>query len=128
MNDHLTTAEVRAIHDDQIAWYGGADGLRDAGLLDAALHRPRSGYYEDLIAEAAALWESLAQNHPFVDGNKRTAFGSMYAFLLINGVELAAAPEEAERFVLGIHETDGVTFERLEAWLREHARAAPGAG
>lgn len=74
MNDYLTLAEVLAIHDDQIERYGGSAGVRDCGLLEAALFRPQTGYYADLIEEAAALWESLAQNHPFIDGNKRTAF------------------------------------------------------
>lgn len=58
-----------AIHEDQIARYGGSAGMRDRGLLEAALYRPQTGYYADLIEEAAALWESLAQNHPFIDGN-----------------------------------------------------------
>ena len=79
--DYLTPADVLAIHADQIAKYGGAYGVRDTGQLEAALSRPQSGYYEDVIAEAAALWESLSQNHPFVDGNKRTAFAAMYTFL-----------------------------------------------
>jgi len=77
MTDDLTVIEVLAIHDDQIERYGGEAGVRDRGLLDAALFRPRSGYYADLIEEAAALWESLSQNHPFIDGNKRTGFAVM---------------------------------------------------
>ena len=76
MRDYLTLGDVLAIHADQITTYGGAAGIRDPGQLDAALFRPQTGYYADIIAEAAALWESLSQNHPFVDGNKRTAFRS----------------------------------------------------
>ena len=60
MTDYLTVAEVLAMHADQIDRYGGSHGVRDHGLLDAALYRPQTGYYTDLIAEAAALWESLA--------------------------------------------------------------------
>src|SRR5271166_1920929 len=74
MSDYLTLAEALAIHDDQIERYGGLSGVRDHGILEAALYRPQTGYYANLIEEAAALWESLAQNHPFIDGNKRTAF------------------------------------------------------
>ncbi|WP_317135218.1 type II toxin-antitoxin system death-on-curing family toxin [Nguyenibacter vanlangensis] len=74
MTDYLTVIEVLAIHDDQIGRYGGATGIRDRGLLEAALFRPQTGYYADLIDEAAALWESLSQNHPFIDGNRRTAW------------------------------------------------------
>jgi death-on-curing family protein len=85
MSDHLTVAEVLAIHEDQIERYGGTQGVRDRGLLEAALYRPQTGYYADLIEEDAALWESLAQNHPFIDGNKRTAFAVTYTFLVING-------------------------------------------
>ena len=74
MTDYLTVVEVLAIHDDLITRYGGSHGVRDMGLLEAALFRPQTGYYADLIEEAAALWESLGQNHPFIDGNKRVAF------------------------------------------------------
>lgn len=81
MTDFLTLAELLAIHQDQIERYGGSAGVRDLGLLEAALFRPQTGYYADLIEEAAALWESLAQNHPFIDGNKRTAFAATYTFL-----------------------------------------------
>jgi len=64
------------MHADQVERYGGSHGVRDQGLLEAALYRPQTGYYADLIEEAAALWESLAQNHPFIDGDKRTAFAA----------------------------------------------------
>ena len=70
MTDYITVIEALAIHEDQIHRYGGAAGVRDLGLVEAALYRPQTGYYADLIEEAAALWESLAQNHPFIDGNK----------------------------------------------------------
>ena len=88
MTDYLTTVEVLAIHTDQIERYGGAHGVRDHGLLESALYRPQTGYYVDLIEEAAALWESLSQNHPFVDGNKRVAVTTMAAFLRVNGYRL----------------------------------------
>jgi death on curing protein len=71
MIDYLTAAELIAIHADQIECYGGTHGIRDRGALEAALFRPQTGYYQDIIEEAAALWESLAMNHPFIDGNKR---------------------------------------------------------
>jgi death-on-curing protein len=65
MTDDLTVAEVLAMHMDQIERYGGSAGVRDAGLLEAALFRPQTGYYHDVIEEAAALWESSAQTHSF---------------------------------------------------------------
>ena len=89
MTDYLTLADTLAIHADLIQRYGGSPGLRDAGLLESALFRPQTGYYADLIEEAAALWESLGQNHAFVDGNKRVAFAATYTFLAINGVDFA---------------------------------------
>ncbi len=121
MNDYLTMAEVLAIHADQVERYGGAAGVRDHGLLDAALYRPQTGYYADLDEEAAALWESLSQNHPFVDGNKRTAFAATYTFLAINGVRLTVDPMEAYEFMMALYEANEFTFEKLVPWLREHA-------
>src|SRR6202047_2450697 len=104
MTDYLTLAEALAIHDDQIERYGGAAGVRDRGLLEAALYRPQTGYYADLIEEAAALWESLAQNHPFIDGNKRTAFAATYTFLAINGTHITADAEETYAFISSLYE------------------------
>jgi death-on-curing protein len=121
--DFLTFCEVIAIHADQIATYGGSTGLRDPGQLEAALFRPQSGYYTDVIAEAAALWESLSQNHPFIDGNKRTAFAAMFTFLAINGIELIADAEETWAFLAPLYETNQLTFEALEAWLRTNTRS-----
>ena len=118
MADYLTLAEVEAIHADQIERYGGAPGLRDEGQLVAALFRPQSGYYADVIAEAAALWESLSQNRPFIDGNKRTAFASAYTFLMINGLAITADGEAIHDFAMGLYETNRFTFEELEPWLR----------
>ena len=121
MRDYLTRADVLAIHADQIATYGGAAGLRDPGQLEAALFRPQSGYYEDEIAEAAALWESLSQNHPFVDGNKRTAFASAYTFLAINGIEVTAEAEAVWTFLSDLYENGAFSFEALDLWLRRNS-------
>ena len=79
--DHLTVADVLGMHSVLMQRYGGAPGVRDPGALEAALFRPQTGYYEDIVAEAAALMESLAINHPFVDGNKRIAFAAADALL-----------------------------------------------
>ena len=76
MRDYPTLHEVLAIHAEAIKVYGGSNGVRDIGAIEAALFRPQSGYYADIIEEAAALMESLLINHPFVDGNKRVAFAS----------------------------------------------------
>src|SRR5580704_7660892 len=120
MTDYLTLTEVLAIHDDQIERYGGLPGVRDRGLLEAALYRPQTGYYADLIDEAAALWESLAQNHTFIDGNKRTAFATTYTFLAINGARLTADAQETYDFVAGLYEANQFNFNSLVPWLRSH--------
>ncbi len=124
MSEFLTLAEVLAIHSDQIERYGGTHGVRDPGQLEAALFRAQSGYYEDVIEEAAALWESLAQNHPFLDGNKRTAFAATYTFLAINGYELLADPHAAFRFIDGAYERRTFNFDTLKDWLTRHTRTA----
>jgi death-on-curing protein len=113
------------IHTDQVERYGDAHGVRDPGLLEAALYRPQTGYYADLIEEAASLWESLSQNHAFIDGNKRTAFAVMYTFLAINGVRLTAAEEETYAFLVALYETNQFGFEKLVPWLRIHTVQNP---
>ena len=121
MTRYLALQDVLGIHDLQLTHFGGASGVRDPGQLEAALFRPQTGYYADLIAEAAALWESLSQNHPFIDGNKRTAFAAMHVFLLINGLGLKVSAQDSIPFVTGLYETRNFRFEELEIWLRTHA-------
>lgn len=122
MSDFLTLAEVLAIHADQIECYGGHHGVRDPGLLEAALFRPQTGYYADVLEEAAALWESLSQNHPFLDGNKRTAFAAAFTFLAINGVRLTASAEAAFSFLDGLYAARQFAFKRLIRWLRDNTQ------
>jgi len=119
---YLTVVEVLAIHEDQIERFGGSAGVRDPGQLEAALFRPQTGYYPDIVAEAAALWESLSQNHPFVDGNKRSAFAVTCTFLSINGYTLIADEDKVIKFLLPLYRADRVTFDALETWLRKNAR------
>lgn len=118
MTDYLTVADILAIHSDQIERYGGSHGIRDPGLLEAALFRPQTGYYEDIIAQTAALWESLGQNHPFIDGNKRTAFACSYTFLTINGFVISADAESCYDFITGLYNQNQFNFDALEKWLR----------
>ncbi len=117
---YLGVEDVLAFHDDQLRRYGGAPGVRDMGQLQAALFRPQTGYYLDLVQEAAALWESLSQNHPFVDGNKRTAFAVTDTFLLINGLEITADAQAIWEFLIKLYETGTMNFDKLEAWLRDN--------
>lgn len=120
MTDYLTVAEVLAIHSDQIDRYGGSHGLRDQGLLEAALYRPQTGYYADLIEEAGALWESLAQNHAFIDGNKRVGFAAMYTFLAINGIRLTPHPDQTYAFIAALYDANQFSLEKIVPWLRNH--------
>jgi len=97
-------------------------GIRDHDLLDAALFRPQTGYYADLIEEAAALWESLAQNHPFVDGNKRTAFAVTYTFLKINHIDITASAADTFAFISECYASGTFRFKRLSVWLRANTQ------
>ena len=116
----LDMEDVLALHQAQLARFGGAAGIRDAGLIEAALARPQSGYYGDLIEEAAALWESLTMNHGFVDGNKRVGFAAVYVFLRVDGITITATANYALRFILDSLECGLFRKEVLEAWLRDN--------
>ena len=120
MTSYPTVDEVIAVHALLIAKFGGSLGIRDHGALESALGRPRTGYYNDIIQEAAALWESLSQNHPFVDGNKRVAVTVTAAFLKVNGYLLEFNDLDAFSFLIGLYESGALRFGDLEAWLREH--------
>ena len=113
--------EVLSAHERLLVLFGGTQGIRDRGALEAALARPQSGYYRDVIEQAAALLESLSQNHPFVDGNKRAAIAVTAAFLRINGFRLEFDDIEAYHFLIQLYESNQFRWERLEPWLREHA-------
>lgn len=91
--------------------------MRDAGLLESVLFRPRTGYYADLIEEAVAFWESLGQKHTFVDGNKRIGFAATYILLAINSVTVRASAEEAYAFISGRYEAGSSRLEVLTKWL-----------
>jgi death on curing protein len=119
---YLDMEDVLLLHKRQLEAFGGAPGIRDAGLIEAALARPQSGYYQDRVEEAAALWESLTMNHGFIDGNKRVGFAATYVFLRINGVAITATVKTTLKFVIGKLETKSFTKDVLEAWLRKHTR------
>ena len=100
--------------------------MRDPGALEAALFRPQTGYYDDIVAEAAALLESLAINHPFVDGNKRIAFAAADVFLRINGWRLHRAPMQIHAEMIQMFETGTFDIAYLDPWLRSFAIATGG--
>lgn len=114
--------EAIAIHDALIHEFGGSLGIRDEGALASAIMRPQLGYYDSLIEEAAALMESLANNHPFVDGNKRTAVAVTDAFLRLNGHFIDSDSVETYEFFMGLFEVNSFRFAQLLPWLEEKVR------
>jgi len=118
MTEYLTTTDALFFHKHLIERYGGAPGIRDLGALESALHRPQTGYYETLIHEAAALCESLVQNHPFMDGNKRLAFAIVDVFLRINGYTITASSSAIYGRVMKLLEESTFDMEHLVPWLQ----------
>jgi death-on-curing protein len=124
--EYLTLSEVLVLHARLIQLTGGSRGVRDVGLLDAALARPQATFggddlYPDLWTKGAALVHSLVHNHPFVDGNKRTALAAAAIFLELNGYRLVSSNVEAVDFIRGVI-ADQMELEELAAWLRTHSR------
>jgi death-on-curing protein len=115
----LSVEEATAIQERLIERFGGTTGIRDKGLLESALYRPQTGYYNDIAELAAALFESLILNHAFVDGNKRIAFFITDTFLRLNGWKLSVDVEPAHEFIIGMLERGGCSFEKVLPWIRE---------
>ena len=114
------------LHSASLSVHGGSAGIRDEGLLDSALARPRNRFLyspdSDLAELAASYGFGLAKNHPFVDGNKRAAFHAVGLFLLINGHELSASQVEATQVMMGLAENE-LSEEEFAAWIRRNAKA-----
>ena len=117
MTRYVTIAEALFFHRQLVSRYGGGHGVRDLGALEAALHRPQIGYYDSLIHEAAALFESLVQNHPFVDGNKRVAFAVVDVFLRINGCRITADPMSIHAKMMELFAAQTFDMAHLAPWL-----------
>ena len=122
MTEYVTTADALFFHKQLIDRYGGAPGLRDAGALESALHRPQTGYYDALVHETAALLESLVQNHPCVDGNRRVAFAVVDVFLRINGYSITADSKAIYDHMIKLVEARAFDLEHLVPWLQEIVR------
>lgn len=114
----LSLQEALVIHQQLLEHFGGPEGIRDTGLLLSALYRPQTGYYKDLVEMAAALFESLLMNHPFVDGNKRAAFFITDVFLRLNGHKFDIAPEPAHQFIIGALENRKTSFDAFRQWIQ----------
>ena len=114
---YLTLQETLDLHEQLILRFGGPAGVRDMGLLESALIRPQTGYYETLSMQAAALLQSLCQNHCFVDGNKRVAFAATAIFLRMNGYRLSVKAGEGQTFLIDQVIQKKVAIENIATWL-----------
>jgi death-on-curing protein len=112
-----TVAETIAAHRMLIEEFGGRQGIRDKGLLESAIFRPQSGYYSGIIEEASALMESLANNHAFIDGNKRISFVTADAMLRANGYFLDVDPDEADKVITEAMDEKLFRFPMICAWI-----------
>lgn len=111
--------EALYLHEVLIERFGGATGVLDLGLLESALGRPRSGYYKSLSEQAAALLHSIAMNHAFCDGNKRSALALTAVFLLMNGYTLDSSADESESFILKVAAGEIKSVHDIAAWLEK---------
>lgn len=123
---YLTPEQILFIHHQAIERFGGSHGIRDIGLLESAVYRPQASFggeelYKGIFVKAAALLQSLLKNHPFVDGNKRTALASAGIFLLCNGYSLHNARDEEVEFAVRV-DNEHLSLEHISSWLKKHAR------
>lgn len=121
---YLSASQVLFIHARLIAETGGSSGIRDLGLLSAAVARPQATFdgqdlYPDLATKAAALMDSLVRNHPFVDGNKRVGITAAGLFLIINGYCLTASNAALEQFTLLVAQSQ-ISFQQMVNWFYQH--------
>lgn len=114
---YLTLEETLELHKQLIQRFGGTAGIRDMGLLESALVRPQTGYYDSLSLQAAALLQSLIKNHCFIDGNKRVAFAATAIFLRMNGYRLTVDAEVAENFLINQVIQENIPLEGIADWL-----------
>ncbi len=119
-------SEVEKIHDILIEKFGGAKGIRDSGALESAINRPYQTFdghdlYPDPADKAAAIFESIISNHPFVDGNKRTAYVLMRLILLENQLDITTEQDEKFDFVIKAAKSE-LTFDQISKWIKDHLR------
>ncbi len=122
VTNYPTLEEAVELHRRLIERFGGSDGIRDRGALESAVFRPQTGYYDTLALQAAALMQSLAMNHAFVDGNKRVAFALTAVFLRMNGYRVVVKASVAERFIIKQLIAGHATLEQIAGWLSKHMK------
>jgi death-on-curing protein len=119
---YLTVAEIYQMQHFLIDSFGGLQGVRDQNAVEAAVFRPQTGYYNSIEEEAAALMESLANSHGFIDGNKRIAFAAAATFLEINGLLLEVDPLDGYEFIYGSLDRHEFHFPKIVDWMRQHIK------
>ncbi len=119
-----TLTETLELHVRLIDRFGGKAGVRDMGLLESALMRPQTGYYKSLSLQAAALLQSLTQNHAFIDGNKRVAFATSAIFLRMNGYRLKVDADNGESFIIDRVIKNKANLDEIATWLEKHMKLA----
>ena len=119
---YLTVNEVILIHEFLIDEFGGTGGIRDLAALESALARPKIGHYKNIEEESAALMESLAINHPFIDGNKRISFFVTDIFLRLNGHFIDCDAQSAHNYFVELFESSKFRFINLLPWLKKHIK------
>lgn len=122
---YLSAAQVLAIHDQMIRRFGGSVGIRDLKLIESAVARPQVTFdgldlYKTIFDKAAALLHSLLKNHPFIDGNKRTALSSAGIFLSLNGYKLINKHKQEVTFMLDVA-NDKLTLQEISTWLKKYS-------
>src|SRR5437667_9541304 len=122
MANYLTVAEVYLMQHRLIELFGGLHGVRDKGAVEAAVFRPQTGYYNSVEEEAAALMESLGNNHGFLDGNKRIAFTAADVFLRRNGFFIEVTSQEGLDFIYGSMDRGDFRFARIVEWIRKRVK------
>jgi death on curing protein len=122
MADYLTVAEVYRMQHLLIEMFGGLHGVRDKGAVEAAVFRPQTGYYNSIAEEAAALMDSLGNNHAFLDGNKRIAFTATDVFLRRNGFYIEVEGVDGNAFINGSMERHEFRFAQILDWIRQHIK------
>jgi death-on-curing protein len=123
---YLTPQQVLLIHDQMIKRFGGSHGVRDIGLVESAVARPQATFdgadlYENIFDKTAALLQSILKNHPFVDGNKRTALVSAAIFLKMNGFNLKNYHKEEVEFGVNV-DNKHLSLEVISNWLKQHSK------
>lgn len=124
--NYLTPQQVLAIHDRMIRRFGGSHGIRDVGLLESAVGRPQATFdgndlYPTIFEKASALLQSLLKNHPFVDGNKRTALTSAGIFLKMNGYRLMNTHKEEVKFAVSV-DNEHLSLEQIASWIKKNSK------